>query len=277
MRFLIPIAALLAGCTYTEDALEHKDLHGTLRIPKEAVQLTLEDSTYNTWEIDDKRALGPVYIGVYASVQDGLYPYPHPEQGPVLDDNQEPNSYPYGGTTVGRFHGGCYEQTVCKMVTGRFSDLEDVIDYFANSLHDPIVDGEGNPVGPDEYREYCFEEADYTSENELDFIGDVDFEEDGDYLVAEFDILHTLFREGVTVWGWVDMPSQDYDFLTCDPESGNYFYWYDDQHYEGTNQSFVLNRPGDYIDSGDWVTDEPAVITDPDQDFEITMGYHYVE
>jgi hypothetical protein len=45
----------------------------------------------------------------------------------------------------------------------------------------------------------------------------------------------------------------------------------------GTNSIDVLNFPGKYIDSGDWITQEAATINTVDDEFELEIGYHYVE
>jgi len=277
------LAASAAACTYQEDALSNYDLKGTVSIPKEATQLTLVDTEFNERQIDDSRDIGPVYIGVFSGVEESNYGYPHPEIGPVINDDINGNTYPYGGTTVGRFAWGCYRQLRCQIVSGRFTDYADVIDYFANTLDDPILNDELEPVIPEEYRERCYDVMYVTSDAELDFItagkdpDTPDFEDMGDHYEAEVTIPHALFKKGVSVWGWVDMPSSKYKFSTCDENDGEYFYYYDEQYYEGTNTSFALNYPDDWIDDGDWLASEGAIIDDPEKDFEINLGYHYEE
>lgn len=271
------LLALLAGC-YVETAYTHKDLKGTLKIPKEAATIQLIDQDNNQWEVTDPRAIGPVYLGVFASVQEGLFDYPHPEMGPVLDANRPGDTYPYGGTTVGRFDYGCYEQLKCKIVTGRYKDYDDVLGFFKDEVRQPVLNPWGEEVTDGiEMRERCYETQFRTSDREMLFIGEdrLNFKEEGDYYVADVEILHTAFEEGVAVWGWVDMPSRTFDFNTCNPAFGDLINYYDENFTTGTNQINVLNEPGTYIDEGDWVVLEPAIIDDPSKAFEIVMEYRH--
>ncbi|MFT4975210.1 MAG: hypothetical protein ACI8S6_001097, partial [Myxococcota bacterium] len=80
-----------------------------------------------------------------------------------------------------------------------------------------------------------------------------------------------------SVWGWVDMPSQTYEFASCDPTVGQRQQYYDQNIDLGTNFLDLLNYPGNYIDSGDWVVEEPAIITDPEEEFTLEIGFHYVD
>lgn len=282
---LLLMAGLSVACTYQEDALSHVDLTGTVRIPKHATQLTLVDDDFNERQIDDPRSIGPVYLGVFSGVEQSNYGYTHPEIGPVVNDEINGNTYPYGGTTVGRFAWGCYRELRCKLVSGRFVDYADVLTYFSDVLDDPILNEELSAVGPEEYKERCYEVLDVTSDAELDFItagkespdNKPDFEDKGDYYEAEVTIPHTLFSKGVAVWGWVDMPSTKYKFATCEEEDGDYIYYYDEEYYLGTNTSFALNYPDDWIDDGDWLSENAAIIDDPDKAFEIELGYKYEE
>ena len=95
------ILAQLQGCSFDEKINVH-DLRGTVKITIEATKFIygFDDDAV---EIDDIRGLGPLYLGVFPSVREGLYPFPHPEMGPILSEGQDGNSYPYGGNTVGRF------------------------------------------------------------------------------------------------------------------------------------------------------------------------------
>lgn len=271
---LVTVAAL-GGCYDEEEFITQRDLTGTVRIPVSMLDdLTIErdDGTLQTVS-GDFRMLGPVYIGVYAGIADGIYSYPHPEIGPVLDEDTEGNAYPYGGTSVGRFDFGCYEELACKMVTGRFSDYDDVIDFFSNRLESPIENQFGNEVSDGlEYRERCYELQYLTGDNEVRFVGPLDFEQQGDELVAEVTIYDTDFREGVQVWGWVDMPDPSFRFSTCNDNSGDRAFYYDQNYLVGTNYQNLLNFPGTYIGPGDIVADGGVTVTNPDKKFDITLG-----
>ena len=109
---ILPLLQL--GCTFDEN-LPHKDLVGTVRIPKEAITITVGQDD-EAREITDPRVLGPVYIGAYPSISEGLYPFAHPEMGPILSEGQDGNTYPYGGSSVGRFDWACYQRLACKTV-----------------------------------------------------------------------------------------------------------------------------------------------------------------
>lgn len=269
--------SLLIGCAYDEE-LNDFDFFGTVKIPAAATKFKygLGDDEV---EIDDIRGLGPLYIGVFPSVEDDLYPFPHPEMGPILAEGQDGNTYPYGGNSIGRFDWGCYEQLICKMVTGRFESFADIIDFHANVLGEPIRTPDGQPVQSEaEYRERCFEITYTTSDSEMLFIGERDFTLDGDYLVAEDVVLpQVAFREGMQVWAWVDMPSASFEFNTCTAGVGETQNYYNEFYQVGTNSIDVLNFPGKYIDSGDWVTQEPATINSVNDEFELEIGYNYVE
>lgn len=280
---VVAFAATAGGCTYNED-LPEVDLQGKVRIPKEATLITLVDSEgqETTLTEPDVRAIGPVYLGVFPSVVEGLYDYPHPEMGPVLQEGTPGDTYPYGGTSVGRFAWGCYQGLVCKIVTGRYENYDQIIEWFDTVVNDPIRNPDGEPVrNGAEYRERCFDANYYTSDDEVDFVGPLDFQEDGDYYVANVTILHVHFHEGAVVWGWVDMPSATFDFASCDPTGGETYTRYSESYAEGASQTDLLNHPGLYIDPGDWVSSDPPVLGTRDEvddsatDFEIELGYHH--
>ena len=268
---------LQTGCTFDED-LPHVDLAGKIRIPVEAKQFTLgtgEDAR----TIDDIRGLGPVYVGAFPSIEDGLYPYPHPEMGPILAEGQDGNTYPYGGSSVGRFDWACYQPLVCKVVTGRFSSYEDILDFFKNVVGEPLRTQEGHEVtSAAEFQERCFEVYFATGDFEMSFIGAEDFTEEDGYLVADFELPHIKYQEGMQLWGWIDMPSTSFDFNSCDPGVGDTVNYYNEFYDLGTNVVDLLNYPGKYVDSGDWVSlQDAAVITDPAAEFDLEIGYQYVE
>ena len=150
------LAASFSGCTFDEKLNVH-DITGTVKIPIAAATFTLglEDEAES---VTDKRALGPVYLGIYASLDEGLYPFSHPEMGPILSEGSDGNAYPYAGTTIGRFDWGCYEQTVCKVVTGRYKDYDDVLGFFNDVLDEDIVTFDGHRVSSGiEYQERWYE------------------------------------------------------------------------------------------------------------------------
>ena len=251
-----------------------------MRIPAAATQFEFGDDVDNLEIIDDARGMGPVYLGVFPSVQEGLYDFPHPEIGPVLNTAQEGDTYPYGGTTIGRFDWACYQELVCKVTTGRFTSYDDLLDYFANVLGDPVSDSEGVEVGSGtEFQEACYEILFATADYEMFFLSEVpDFELDGDYLVAtDVEIPQVPFTENMAIWGWVDMPSRTYEYSTCDPENGEIATYYNEFYDRGTNYIDVLNFPGNYIDPGDWIVQDPVLVTDPDADFDLEIGFNYVD
>ena len=85
--------------------------------------------------------------------------------------------------------------------------------------------------------------------------------------------LKTFFKEGITIWGWVDMPSYTYDFVTCDDSLGDTVYYYDFTEEIGSIRPDILNFPGLYIDYGDLVATEGAIVNDPGSEFVIELGF----
>jgi hypothetical protein len=277
-RSSIALLALLASaCTFDED-VGRTDLVGTIRIPKEAATFNLADSeTGEPVEVTDARGLGPVYIGVFPSVQDDLFDYLHPEMGPIVGTDTEGNTYPYGGTTVGHFLPGCYQQLACKMVSGRYTSYDDILGFFADVVQEPISAPDGDEVlGGEEYQERCFDVLEVTSDFEVGIVADeTDFVLDGDYYVANTEVLNVDYQEGMQVWGWMDMPSSSFSFATCSVGDGQDFYEYNEQYYWGTNYANVLNFPSQYIDAGDWIASDTPTISSEGQAFEMTLGYQF--
>jgi hypothetical protein len=274
---LTVLALLAAGCTFDED-VGRVDLVGTIRVPKEAASFVLRDTeTGEEVTVTDPRGFGPVYVGVFPSVQEGLFEYLHPEMGPIVDAEYEGNTYPYGGTTVGHFLPGCYEELACKMVSGRYTSYSDILDFFANVIEEPINGPGGEEVGSDEeYQERCFDVFEVTSDYEVGLVAqEHDFVEDGDYYVADVEVLNVDMHEGMQVWGWIDMPSPTFSFATCSTGDGQYYYEYDEQFYWGTNHPQLLNYPSTYIDAGDWVASDTPTITADSLGFEMTLGYQF--
>ena len=279
------------GCEFQE-IIQEKDLKGTVRIPKEALDLTLiDDDGVERTVVGDIRMLGPVYLGAFPSVEDGHYAFQHPEMGPILDADYPGDTYPYGGTTVGRCDFGCYQQLVCKGVTGRDESYDDVLTFFRDVLEDEVKGTDNEVVGSGtEYQAHCYETQYFTSDDEIDFIDDKPhedvkpyfkpyFEEDGDDYVADVVIPHTLVENEMALWGWVDMPSPKFEFVTCDSGAGDYFYRYSEQYYQGASYPDVLNYPGLYIDDGDWVVNNaPTITVNKDgsvDDFELTLDFKF--
>ncbi len=275
---LLAVATILlsSACTYDEN-LPNADLFGTVVIPKELTSVRIVDIDNEEWVVeDDIRAIGPVYIGVYAGIDETLYSYPHPEWGPLLGDNEQGDAYPYGGTSSGRFAWGCYQATVCKTVSGRYESYQQVLDFFRDELRAPLLDDHGDEVTTaEQYQERCFEIEYVTSDDELDIVGPIDFRDEGDNWVADVSILRSQFKEGMHIWGFADMPSQAFGFSTCDPSTGSYHSNYDEQYYTGTNYRDVLNFPGKYISDGDLVSEVSVEVTDAEAEFELTLGYKH--
>lgn len=273
--------ASLVGCAYEEDALEHFDIVGKVRIPKEAgeIVVTVSDEEGNQTDKQleaDVRNLGPVYLGVFPAVDDSLFDYPHPEIGPVLSGNTL-DVYPYGGTTVGRPGFACYQALRCKVTTGRFETYDDILDYFANELDSPIENQYGEEVtNGAEFREWCYETMFLTSDEELPFLGDVDFVDKGDYWEADATIYHSYFQEDAVVWGWMDSPSRSYNFASCNNDNwGWQLNYYDQEYVTGAAEAGLLNTPDNFIDLGDWIVGEAPTLKSPEDDFVVELGFHY--
>ena len=293
------------GCAYEEN-LREQDLTGVVRIPLEALEslqlidpdgtpivdggFTLDDEGQPVLDITDQMGLlGPLYIGAFPSVETGLYAYPHPEMGPILDSDRPGDTYPYGGTTVGRFDYACYEQLRCKVVTGRYTDYQQIIDFFSDVVQEPILAPDGTEVtNGSTYQEHCFTTEYVTSDDELSFIDDEPNEnvspyfkpyfslnEAGTHYVADVTIPHALVVDGMELWGWVDMPSARYNFASCNESEGDMHYRYTEQFYKGSSFPDLLNFPGLYIDEGDWVVDEPYTVDSSDDEFVIDFTYKF--
>ena len=46
------------------------------------------------------------------------------------------NAYPYGGGSVGRYDFACFSSVACKVVTGRFTDYDDILDRIGLEDHE---------------------------------------------------------------------------------------------------------------------------------------------
>ncbi len=274
MRFsALFLLSFVAGCAYDENIPE-KDLRGKVILPAAAAtqEVLRADGTVET--VEDMRLIGPVYLGAFAGIDTASFPYPHPAMGPVITSDYPGNTFPYGGTTVGRLEYGCYEAVACRVTTGRFGGYADVLDYFANFLADPVVDANGQTVeSPSTMQQACFDYHKATSDAEIAFIDNGDLsrlnfqkdDETGDY-VAEFTMPHTVYVEGMQVWGWMDAPritrasgDKDGQFSSCDSSVGRQVTEYDQDYFQGRTHYNLLNFPSLYIYEGDWVSGGTSV------------------
>lgn len=292
MRFL-PLTLLgLAsiGCAFEEN-LPEVDIAGKIIVPKEAATRTLEIDDVET-ELTDIRFLGPVWLGAYPSVGETYFPYPHPEMGPVIDDDYPGNTYPYGGGSVGRFDFACFEEVACKVTTGRFESFEKIIEYFSWS-DDPVIDPYGVLVtDPKYYEQYCLDYYYNTELTEFGFlaieedesgelVSDLDFEqitadhELADYggedrvgdFVADFHMNHVVWLEGMTLWGYIDNPSQELTFSTCNEDLyGNARNDYNLYFNAGGHHHDIINYPSLYIMEGDYVVRDGWPMSSPDDE-----------
>jgi len=280
-KLSITLVALVAtGCTFDEH-LPQVDVSGKVILPKEAATYTVIDpKTGLETVVEDARAIGPVYLGVFPNIRDDLYDYPHPEMGPVIVDGTPGNTYPYGGGTIGRFDFACFSDLACRITTGRFESFEDILDWYNVVLGDPVVDEFGAVVdSPDFFRSYCYELFQYTADYELTFLSkfvnadgvdtnSLNFEVNestGDY-EADFDLWQVTYKPDMKIWGWMDAPSEKFTFSTCDPDRGQYNSKYTNDFYYGTNYTDLLNYPSKYIFENDWVVQDPYTFTSTDAD-----------
>ncbi|MBN1335697.1 MAG: hypothetical protein JXB39_07025 [Deltaproteobacteria bacterium] len=286
--FLLLASATLCGCSFDEN-LPEIEIVGTVTVPRAAATRTITDDEGHESEVTDVRFIGPVYLGAFPDVTQGAFRYPHPDMGPILDAAYPGDTYPYGGTSVGRFDFACLESVACQVTTGRFASFEQILEYFNEWADDPVLDPYGEEVTSVRYYEqYCFWYYYATSYDELGFLAverqedgtwvpDLDFEEneDGDF-VAEFSMPHTLYVEGMKIWGWVDSPSQAYTFSTCDSDRpGPARYDYDMNFEAGGSHQDILNYPSLYIYQGDWIVSEAWQMTSPEDKPEIVLDFAY--
>ena len=269
-RAALLLAVVAQACTYDEH-LPQVDIKGTVIVPRAAAtRVILDDRTGVEAEVVDARFIGPVYLGAYSDIRFDLENYPHPATGPIIG-GELGDTYPYGGGTVGVFDFACYTSTLCKVVTGRYSDFSSMLDFFSNTLDQPIVDEQGAEVqSPDYFRTSCFDLFEYTEDAELLFLAGedgLDFKEnaDGDF-EAEFTMWRVNYHPGMKVWGWMDAPDGNFDFTTCDPSNGQQFNQYSASFTTGSSHIDLLNFPSNYIDIGDFVVSEPFELTYEDAD-----------
>lgn len=269
----------------------------TITNPNTGLEQTESRTELKTFE-GDPRVIGPVFLGLYDDVQEGLEQYPAPARGPVLDaaTDLQGFSYPYGGTTVGDYRFACLAALTCRVPTGRFVDYQAIVDFFVDDLSLPIVDSAGQPVTTGErLKQECYDLLEVTDDYEVRLTAyqdrnddgaidaaDLDFVEDenGDF-VANVRIWQQEFVEGSKLWGFMDAPGSlgteadaenveagrdrgfSYDFTTCDPNVG-----FLDQTYSNEVRGTyafrdVLNQPYKYIGAGDYVTRTAHTWTTP--------------
>lgn len=269
-RAALLLAVVAQACTYDEN-LPQVDIKGTVVVPRAAAtRMVLDTRTGVETEVVDARFIGPVFLGAYSDIRNDLFEYPHPATGPIIG-GVPGNTYPYGGGTVGVFDYACYTSTLCKVVTGRYTDYNSLLDFFANTVGAPITDDQGAEVQSAEYfRTSCYDLFEYTEDNELLFLAGEDglnFKEnaDGDF-EAEFTMWRVNYYAGMKIWGWMDAPDSNFDFTTCDPANGQQFNQYSSNFTTGSSHIDLLNYPSNYIDIGDYVVSEPFELTYADAD-----------
>jgi len=305
-----PLLAVVAGGCFDEH-LPIYDLEGSLVVPREAATQTITvplDADGNVITDPnavpvsseqrvvgpDVRLLGPVYVGLYASVVYDFQNYPYPEVGPAVNDynkdgKQDQDTFPYGGTTVGDFRYACYEYFKCKMISGRFTDFDDIIQFFNTELESPITDVKGDVVtNGDEIRATCYELLAVTADSEVRITATKDRNDDGELdandldfvemddgnFVADFKIWQADYYDGMATWAWMDDPQiavrgKQYAFSSCfdTNEDGNGVGYtedtYDQRWFAGTARPDVFNAPYLLISDEDWVASHAAVWTSP--------------
>ncbi len=273
---LTPLLLALNGCAYDEH-LPQVDVHGTLVVPRAAATRDVVDErTGEVTAVTDSRWIGPIFMGAYSGVDSLNYGYPHPEIGPVIGATSG-NTYPYGGGSLGRFDFACFESLVCEVNTGRFADFESMIEWFNDTINEPIIDDFGSEVdSPDYFRSYCYDLLNFTDDYELSFVACPDgregcnglhFEENGDGdFQAEFDLWQVTYQPKMQIWGWMDSPGEDFNFTTCDPDKGQRNTEYANDFEYGTNYEDLLNFPQKYIGSGDYLVQDPYITQAEDAD-----------
>jgi len=292
MRSTLVLASLvglsLGGCTFDE-GLTISDMTGTVVVPREAATRTFIREGGVEEEITDVRLIGPVYLGLYASVKEGVEDYPHPEVGPAYQDGIAGDTYPYGGTTVGDFQFACMEFLTCKVISGRYQDFDGIVSWFRDTLNDPITDSFGREVDNGDYlRQTCYEILEVTADDEVRLTNtrdnnddgvidaaDLDFVENGDGdFEATFLIHGQEFVPGFSLWGWLDSPSEtSYQFTTCDPGFGFQHNEYNNNFEGGRAYRDLLNFPAQRMSDGDYVASEGHVYETVEDEVVIRLDY----
>jgi len=241
---------VLGGC-FNEEIVE-QDLDGTIVLPADAAP--------------DPRYAGMIYVGIYEGFDGEQLGYPYPTTGPRVGDNPIGDALPYGGTSIGAYTFPCYRAIRCQVLTGRYSDLDALLE-----VH-PVNEEDGAPVDSEGMFDQCSWYYGWNGIDEFSFIGadELDFVQraNGDW-VADFRTWHSRLPEGAILWAF-----SDNDYTSCSPDQGpiNRKRSEDDQYFrEGSNFNDVLNFPDKYITEGDLVTSDYAVI-----EAGVTTGYEIV-
>lgn len=292
---LSALLVILGGCW--QENLPQVDIQGKVVLPRSAATRDIPvldangDLTYDvdgnviTEEWTDPRLIGPVYLGAYSAIDTVSFDFPHPKMGPIITADVPGDTFPYGGTTVGRIDFACYEALRCKVSTGRFTDYAAILEYF-KKIGTPVVDYRGNTVdSASTFQQYCYDYFYYTSDAEISFIGDLDFTErdDGDF-EAEYYMAQVTFVPGMSLWGFMDapdilatQPEEEGTFDTCYLEYGGRSVTdYDQSYYEGGPYNDILNFPATYVQEHDFVA-EGVVIDSPDETPEIVLSFEVEE
>ena len=301
---VLTLALLPVGCAY-EEGLIIENLKGTVRIPVAAGTRVIQDQYGNSQEVVDARLIGPVYLGLYPSIEPAnvIASYPHPEIGPQFLDDVPGDAYPYGGTTIGDLRFACVEALSCRMTSGRFVDWQAILDWFS-AVGEPVVDASNREITNAEFlRQTCYDILDVTSDAETRITAYEDLNEDGnldendlefvldeseEFFVGSFEILQQEFFwdvdqgdctpgvdcRGFSLWGWMDSPSPEtYTFSTCQDGTGFNANVYENDFVTGAVFFDVLNFPQDYIDSGDWVSSVSFQWDDVNSEPELVLDF----
>lgn len=291
-KVILPLLTLSA-CQYDGDLLI-ENLKGTVVLPESAGTRFV-----NGEAIISAQNIGPVYLGLYPAVTQGGYSYPHPQQGPLIQENQKRDTYPYGGTTIGDHRFACVEALRCRVLSGRFTDFDQLIDWFTIANEIEIIDALGVPMTSGaELRQICYDLLEVTSDEDVRITAsdrnadgvidesDLDFQqrEDGSF-EASFTIWQQEFfanteGSGFTLWGFMERPELTVDpgtnatfSNTCvvsseDGASAGFPVNVYNQEWDGGRQAFdILNYPYEYIEPGDFVSGA--------QDDEGTLGFTF--
>lgn len=290
---LFCLGLLATGC-YQEN-LNIYDLSGKVIVPRAAATQVLEDpNTGDTREVTDVALIGPVYIGLYPEVDLTLEDFPVPSVGP------DGASHPYSGSTIGDFRYACMEYFSCKLLSGRHLSYDGIIDWYADTIGDPVVDSAGREIFVGQaIQQECFDLLEVTSDDEIRLLPpdrdgdgtltatDLDFVEDenGDF-VGTFQIPQADFYAGMHAWAYVDTPSffvaqeegqprrnVQAPFDTCLATIGYNENTYDRDFQAGNHHPAALNTPSRFLKDGDRVSCNSFEWTEPEQDAELVLDF----
>jgi hypothetical protein len=282
-------SVLLGGGCKFDEGLDIKTLTGKVVVPRSAATRTFTAEDGTSQELTDVKLIGPVYLGLFSGVENGIERYPHPSVGPAYQSGLIGDTYPYGGTTIGDFQFACVEFLSCKVVSGRYQDFDEIVTWFNDTVGETVTDSVGLPVETGEYlRQRCYEILQVTEDDELRLTNTRDRNEDGNIdeldldfvenaagdFEAEFKIFNQEYFEGFSLWGWMDSPSEtSYKFSSCDPSQGYFHNEYSESYNAGRAWRDLLNRPSDVITEGDWVSGTPHVYSTLDDTVELRLDY----